>query len=459
MFSGLSDRLSTTVDKIRRHGKLTEKNIKDSLTQVRRALLEADVALPVVKQFIADIQKKAVGQNLIKKLKPGQTLVKLVHEELVETLGKEHQAINLKAQAPVTILMAGLQGAGKTTTVAKLAQWLTKKEKRRVLVASADVYRPAAIEQLKTVAEQVNVEFFPSTTKDKPVNIAKAVVSHAKKHQFDLVILDTAGRNHVDDAMMDEISLLSDTIDPTETLLVVDSMAGQDAANIAKTFNDRLNLTGIILTKTDGDARGGAALSMRHLTNQPIKFVGTGEKLDGFEAFHPERIASRILGMGDIVSLVEEAEQKIDKAEAEKIAKKLKKGKRFDFNDFLTQLQQMKKMGGAEALMKKLPMGANMPMQAKNMLDDKLFVKMDAMIHSMTPHERQFPAVINGSRKRRIANGSGTTLADIAKMLKQFTQMQKMLKKTQGTKLQKRLKMLQDQLPDGALDNLPDDFS
>lgn len=451
MFANLSERLSNTVNKLRGVGRLTESNIQDSLTEVRKALLEADVALPVVKDFIAEVSKKALGQAVMRSIRPGEALIKLVQDELIHILGDEQADINLKAQPPVVILMAGLQGSGKTTTVAKLARYLQDQQDKKVMVTSADVYRPAAIEQLATLAEQVGAHYFPSTAEDKPSNIVKEALKKAKQQFMDVLIIDTAGRLHIDEALMTEIRHLSDLCQPTETLLVVDSLVGQDAANIAHTFNEQLPLTGVILTKTDGDARGGAALSMRMITGKPIKFVGVGEKIDALEPFYPDRVASRILGMGDIVSLVEEAQRKVDKHQAEKLAKKLKKGKRFDFTDFLNQLKQMKKLGGMKSLLGKLPGMAQLPKAAKEMVDDKMFVQMEAIINSMTIKERQFPALINGSRKKRIANGSGTTLQDVNKLMKQFTQMQKMLKRFKGDKMMKKMKTIQSQLPPGML--------
>lgn len=457
MFNQLSERLSTSLDKLRGIGRLTDENIKNTLDDIRRALLEADVALPVVKDFIEQIQEKAVGQKVVKSIRPGEALIKLVQDELTETLGAEQSEINLNAQAPIIFLMAGLQGSGKTTTTAKLANWLKTEKKKSVMVTSADVYRPAAIEQLETLAKQIDVAYFPTSPKDKPKNIVKNAIKEAKTQYVDVLIIDTSGRLHIDDEMMDEIEEVSKIAEPTETLLIVDSMAGQDAANVAKTFNDRLELTGVILTKTDGDARGGAALSMRMITGKPIKFMGVGEKIDALQPFHPDRVASRILGMGDIVSLVEEAQVKVDKKQAEKVAKKIKKGKRFDFNDFLVQLHQMKKMGGMKSLLGKLPGMGQLPKAASAMMDDKLMVKMEAIILSMTKQERKFPGVINGSRKRRIMNGSGTTIQDVNKLLKQFTQMQKMLKRFKGKNMMGGiggLGDLQNQLPPDLMNKL-----
>lgn len=458
MFNQLGNRLTTTLNRLRGVGRLTESNIKVALREVKRALLEADVALPVVNQFLDDVNKAAVGQAVIKNIRPGEALIKIVHDELITILGGESAELNLKAEPPIVYLMVGLQGSGKTTTAAKLARWLKTTKNKSVLVTSADIYRPAAIDQLARVAEQVGVDCFPSNAQQKPTQIARDAIQHAKKHFHDVVIIDTAGRLHVDDELMAEVRDISSVAQPTETLLVVDSMTGQDAANVAKAFSDALNLTGVILTKVDGDARGGAALSMRMITHKPIKMIGTGEKLDALEAFHPQRIASRILGMGDILSLVEEAQQKIDHKQAAKLAQKVKKGKRFDFNDFLSQLKQMRKMGGLAGLMSKLPMMPNLPKGAAGMMDEKLLVKMEAMICSMTLKERSFPALINGSRKQRIAKGSGTDLQDVNKLLKQFTQMQKMLKRFKGDKMAKKMKNLQGQLPPELLDQLPPDW-
>ncbi len=458
MFSNLSDRLSATVSKLRGLGRLTEDNIKAVMRDIRTALLEADVALPVVKQFIDQVKEKALGQKVMANLRPGDALVKVVQDELVHILGDESKEINLKAEPPVVILMAGLQGSGKTTTSAKLAKWLKDNEKKSVMLTSTDVYRPAAIEQLAILCKQIEAEYFPSDASQKPVKIATDALSHAKKKFMDVLIVDTAGRGHIDDEMMKEIRNISEAVNPTETLLVLDSMAGQDAANVAKTFNDTLELTGIVLTKTDGDARGGAALSMRMITEKPIKFIGVGEKIDALEQFHPARVASRILGMGDILSLVEEAQHKVDKKQADKIAKKLKKGKRFDFEDFLSQLKQMRKLGGLQSLIGKLPMAGKMAKGAMAMLDDKTFVHMEAIILSMTPKERRFPALINGSRKKRLAGGSGTSLQEVNKLLKLFTQMQKTLKRFKGDKMMKKMKGLEGKLPPGMLGDLPPDF-
>jgi len=448
MFESLSERLSKTIRDLGGRGRLSENNIEETLRDVRMALLEADVALPVVKQFIEGIKDKALGQDVLKSLTPGQALIKIVNDELVMLMGESHSELNLNVK-PAVILMAGLQGSGKTTTVAKLARWLIEREKKKVLVASADIYRPAAIEQLKVLANEVNAEFFPSDASQQPIDIAQTALAYAKQQFFDVLILDTAGRLHIDEEMMDEIKGVHQAIHPTETLFIVDSMTGQDAANTAKVFNDTLPLTGIILTKIDGDARGGAALSIRHITGKPIKFMGVGEKTDALEPFHPDRIVSRILGMGDIVSLVEEAEHKLDRMKAEKLAKKIKKGKRFDLEDFRDQLQQVKKMGGMMGIMSKIPGLSALPqsISAKS-VDDKTFPRIEAMINSMTPGERTRPQIIRGSRKRRIAGGSGTQIQDVNRLLKQFAQMQKMMKKfSKKGNMMQMMKQLQGAIP------------
>ena len=430
MFENLSERLSRTVKNLRGQGRLTEDNIKDTLREIRMALLEADVALPVIRSFIDQVREKALGQDVLNSLSPGQALVKVVNDELVAIMGAEFDALNLNTKPPVVILMAGLQGAGKTTTVAKLARRLIEQEKKHVMVVSADVYRPAAIEQLKTLASEVNAVFFPSDVKQKPVNITAAAVAAARKQNADVLIVDTAGRLHIDDEMMDEIKAIHKVSDPAETLFVVDSMTGQDAANTAKAFGEALPLTGVVLTKTDGDARGGAALSVRQITGKPIKFIGSGEKTDALEVFHPDRIASRILGMGDILSLVEEAHQKIDQDKAQKLVRKVRKGKGFDLDDLRDQFTQMENMGGLSSLIDKLPgIGGNVSQQLQNPEHTKQMKRMVAIIDSMTPLERRKPEIINGSRKRRVANGSGTQIQDVNRLLKQHKQMQKMMKK------------------------------
>jgi len=449
MFDTLSERLGQTLKTLRGQGRLTEDNIKDSLREVRMALLEADVALPVVKEFIDHIKARAIGEEVSRSLTPGQAFIKIVQEELTRLMGEANEALDLAAQPPVVILMAGLQGSGKTTSTGKLARYLMEREKKKVAVVSADVYRPAAIKQLETVAAEVGAQFIPSSPDQKPIDIARAALKQAKTGYADVLIIDTAGRLHVDEEMMAEIKQLHAELAPTETLFVVDSMTGQDAANTAKAFNDALPLTGVILTKTDGDARGGAALSVRQITGKPIKFLGVGEKTSALEAFHPDRVASRILGMGDVLSLIEEAEQKVDRDKAEKLARKLKKGKGFDLEDFRDQLQQMKNMGGIAGLLDKLPGMAGLPANLKEQVNDREFGKVEAIIGSMTPHERQHPDIIKGSRKRRIATGSGTQVQDVNRLLKQFTQMQKMMKKVSKGGLGKLMKGMKGGLPPG----------
>ncbi len=428
MFESLSNRLSQTLKSITGQARLTEDNIKDTLREVRRALLEADVALPAVKDFVDRVRERAVGQEVSKSLSPGQQFVKIVQQELEAIMGQANEALTLKG-SPAVVLMAGLQGAGKTTSVAKLAKFLRERENKKVLVVSADVYRPAAIDQLETLAREVEVDFFPSTSAQQPVAIAEAAIKHAKIQFHDVVIVDTAGRLAVDEAMMAEIQALNQAIQPQETLFVVDAMTGQDAANTAKAFHDALPLTGVILTKADGDARGGAALSVRHITGKPIKFMGMGEKVDALEPFHPDRVASRILGMGDVLSLIEEAERNVDKGKAERLAKKVKKGQGFDLEDFRDQLQQLKKMGGMGGLMSKLPGMGQMAEMAQNKGAEQEFGKLESLINSMTPQERRKPEIINGSRKRRIAAGAGLQVPDLNRLLKQHKQMQKMMKK------------------------------
>jgi signal recognition particle subunit SRP54 len=429
MFDSLSERLGGTLQKLRGQGRITEDNVKDTLREVRMALLEADVALAVVREFIERVKERAMGQDVLRSLTPGQALVKVVNDELVAVMGEANETLNLNAQPPAVILMAGLQGAGKTTSVAKLARWLKEREKKSVMVASADVYRPAAIEQLKTLAGEVDASFFPSQTDQNPVEIAKAAIEQAKLQFADVVIIDTAGRLHIDDDMMAEIKQIHAAINPIETLFTVDSMTGQDAANTAKAFNDALPLTGVILTKTDGDARGGAALSIRHITGKPIKFMGVGEKTEALEPFHPDRVVSRILGMGDVLSLVEDVQRKVDKGAAEQLANKLKKGKGFDLEDFRDQLRQMGNMGGMSSMLEKMPGMANIPAAAKQQVNDKELTKLESIINSMTKKERKRPEIIKGSRKKRIAAGSGTQIQDVNRLLKQFAQMQKMMKK------------------------------
>ena len=451
MFDGLSERLGQTIRDLRGVGRLTEENIKDSLREVRMALLEADVALPVVRAFIDHVREKAMGEHVLKSLTPGQALVKIVNEELTAIMGEMNEGLNLNVTPPAVILMAGLQGAGKTTTVAKLARWLQEKQKKSVMVVSADVYRPAAIKQLQTVAAEVNADFFPSHAEQDPVDIAKAAIKEAGIQHKDVLIIDTAGRLHIDAEMMGEIKRLHAAVTPAETLFVVDSMTGQDAANTSKAFNDALPLTGVILTKTDGDARGGAALSTRFITGKPIKFIGVGEKTTALEPFYPDRIASRILGMGDVLSLVEEAQSTMDHAKAEKLAKKIKKGKGFDLEDFRDQFTQLKNMGGIASLMGKLPGLPNLPKGAMDQVNDKQMSHLEAIINSMTQKERQFPNIIKGSRKKRIAAGSGTQVQDVNRLLKQFTQMQKMMKKMGKGGMGKMMKSMKGQLPPGFM--------
>lgn len=435
MFDNLTERLSGTFRKITGKATLTESNIQEALREVRRALLEADVALPVVKDFIDRVSLRAVGQEVSKSLTPGQAFIKVVQAELEALMGQANAELDLKAVPPAIVLMAGLQGAGKTTTVGKLANWLKGTAKKKVMVVSADVYRPAAIQQLQTLAAEIDVEFFASSVDQKPVDIAAAAVAEAKRRFVDVLLVDTAGRLAIDEEMMAEISALHASLNPVETLFVVDAMTGQDAANTAKAFNDALPLTGVVLTKADGDARGGAALSVRHITGKPIKFIGMGEKLDALEPFYPDRIASRILGMGDVLSLIEEAEKKVDKQQAEKLARKIKKGKGFDLEDFKEQLKQMQNMGGVASIMDKMPGMGALPPGAANMVDDSQFRRMEAIINSMTMRERMNPDVLNGSRKRRITQGSGTQIQDLNRLLKQHKQMQKMMKKMKGGKL------------------------
>ncbi|GAJ70821.1 signal recognition particle, subunit Ffh SRP54 [Vibrio sp. JCM 18904] len=432
MFENLTDRLSKTLKNISGKGRLTEDNIKETLREVRMALLEADVALPVVREFVNRVKEKAVGVEVSKSLTPGQEFIKIVQTELEAVMGESNEALNLAAQPPAVLLMAGLQGAGKTTSVGKLSKLLKERDKKKVLVVSADVYRPAAIKQLETLASDIGVDFFPSSPDQKPIDIANAAIDHAKKKFYDVLIVDTAGRLAIDEEMMGEIKDLHAAINPVETLFVVDAMTGQDAANTAKAFGDALPLTGVVLTKVDGDARGGAALSVRHVTGKPIKFLGVGEKTDALEPFHPDRVASRILGMGDVLSLIEDLQRNVDQEKAEKLAKKFKEKKGFDLEDFREQLGQMQNMGGMMGgMMDKLPGMSQLPDNVKDKVDDKMFKQMEAIISSMTMKERQRPEIIKGSRKKRIAAGSGVQVQDVNRLLKQFTQMQKMMKKMQ----------------------------
>ena len=455
MFQNLSERLGKTLQNLAGKGRLTEDNIKDTLREVRMALLEADVALPVVKDFVARVKERAIGIEVAKSLQPGQMFIKVVQTELEAVMGAANEGLNLAATPPAVVMMAGLQGAGKTTSVGKLAKYLRERENKKVMVVSADVYRPAAIKQLETLANEVSVEFYPSNALQKPVDIVEAAIAHAKKQFIDVLLVDTAGRLAVDTQMMEEIKALHRAVKPVETLFVVDAMTGQDAATTANAFNQALPLTGVILTKADGDARGGAALSVKHITGKPIKFLGMGEKLDALEPFHPERIASRILGMGDVLSLIEEVERKVDKDKAQQLARKVQKGKSFDLQDFKDQLEQMKNMGGMMSLIDKMPGMGGMSAKIKEQANDKQFNQMEAIINSMTPGERARPDVIKGSRKRRIAAGSGTQIQDVNKLLKQFMQMQKMMKKMGGGNPKKMMRQMQGMMPPGGMGGMP----
>ncbi|MEK9919828.1 MAG: signal recognition particle protein [Luminiphilus sp.] len=441
MFDSLSDRLSSSLKAISGKAKISEENVRDTLRDVRMALLEADVALPVVKDFTDRVKDRAIGAEVAKSLTPGQSFLKIVQAELQTVLGGESEGLNLATQPPAVIMVAGLQGAGKTTSVAKLARYLIEREKKRVSVVSADVYRPAAITQLETLAAEVGAQFEPSDPAEKPVDIVRRAVENARVAFSDVVLIDTAGRLAVDEAMMAEIAALNEAVKPIETLFVVDAMTGQDAANTAKAFGKTLPLTGVILTKVDADTRGGAALSVRTITQKPIKFLGVGEKTDALDPFHPDRLASRILGMGDMLSLIEEVERKVDRDKAKKLATKVQKGGRFDLEDFREQLQQMKNLGGMSAMLDKMPGMSGMAQAAQN-VDTKQFVRMEAMIDSMTPKERRNPDLISGSRKRRITLGSGTAVQDLNRLLKQHKQMQMMMKKMKGGVIHRLLRGL-----------------
>ena len=457
MFDNLQERLSLSLKKISGQSKITEDNIKETLREVRLSLLEADVALPAVRVFIDKVRERALGQEVSTSLSPGQEFLKIVQAELVDILGAGFVGLNLAVKPPAIILMAGLQGVGKTTSTAKLARHLREREKKKVLVVSADVYRPAAIKQLETLAQEVGVEFFPSDIAQKPLSIAQNAIEHARKQFIDVVLIDTAGRLAIDQDMMDEISGLQKSVQPAETLFVVDAMTGQDAANTAKAFSEVLDLTGVILTKADGDARGGAALSVRYITGKPIKFIGMGEKTDALEPYHPDRIASRILGMGDMLSLVEEIERKVDKDKAQKLAKKItrSKGKGFDLEDMRDQFQQMRNMGGMGALAGKLPGMGGMTQMLEQQDTQSQFARMEAIINSMTPKERANPDILNGSRKRRITNGSGTSIQDLARLLKQHKQMQKMMKKMGSAKGMGKMMKAMDAMGGGAPGGMP----
>jgi signal recognition particle subunit SRP54 len=450
MFENLQERFGRVLNNLRGQGRLTEANIKDTMREVRMALLEADVALPVVREFVDQVREKALGEAVMKSLTPGQTLIKIVHDELVHLMGEANEGLDLATQPPAVILMAGLQGSGKTTSVAKLARWLMERQKKSVMVVSCDVYRPAAIVQLQTLAGEVGAEFFRSGGDQDPSAIARGALDAARRQFKDVLIVDTAGRLHVDEAMMAEIKALHTAVRPAETLFVVDSMTGQDAVNTAKAFDAALPLTGVVLTKADGDARGGAALSIRNVTGKPIKFLGVGEKTSALEPFYPDRMASRILGMGDVLSLVEEVQRKVDHEKAHKLVAKLKQGKGFDLGDFRDQLLEMASLGGMAGLLDKLPGMQQVPEHVKRQVNDKEVVKLIAIINSMTPAERAFPAVVKGSRKRRIAAGSGTQVQDVNRLLKQFTQMQKVMKKMKGGGMAKMLRGLRGRMPGGV---------
>jgi signal recognition particle subunit SRP54 len=447
MFDNLTNRLTRVVKTLRGEARITETNIQDALREVRMALLEADVALPVVRDFIGRIREKALGQEVVGSLTPGQAVVGIVHRELIALMGERNDALNLATQPPAVILMAGLQGSGKTTTSGKLAKWLKEQHKKKVLLASCDVYRPAAIEQLKTLAAQVDAEFFANAAHDKPVAIALGALDYARKHYHDVLIVDTAGRLAIDEAMMQEIRALHGALNPVETLFVVDAMQGQDAVNVAKAFSDALPLTGVVLTKLDGDARGGAALSVRHVTGKPIKFAGVGEKLNGLEAFHPDRMASRILGMGDVLSLIEDVQKNVDRDEAEKLARKVKSGKGFDLEDFKQQIAQMKKMGGMSALMDKLPGNLAQMAQSAPQMEDKTIRRIEGIINSMTPQERAKPEILKASRKRRIAAGAGVPVQEVNRLLSQFEQTQKMMKMMAKGGMAKMMRSMKGMFP------------
>ncbi|MBK6737247.1 MAG: signal recognition particle protein [Haliea sp.] len=450
MFESLSERLSHSLRSITGKARLTEENIQETMREVRMALLEADVALPVVKDFVEAVKERAVGQDVMKSLSPGQAFLRIVQTELEMVMGSANEGLNLATTPPAVIMMAGLQGAGKTTTVAKLARLLKERDKKKVTVVSADVYRPAAIKQLETLAAEVGVDFFASDAGQKPVAIVLAALAHARIKFSDVLIVDTAGRLAIDEAMMAEIAELHAAIKPVETLFVVDAMTGQDAANTAKAFGAALPLTGVILTKVDADTRGGAALSVRSITGKPIKFLGVGEKTTALDPFHPDRLASRILGMGDVLSLIEQVEQKVDKEKAAKLARKVKKGQKFDLEDFRDQLQQMTNMGGITGMLDKLPGMGNMAKMAEQNIDMKMFTRMEVMINSMTPKERRNPDLIQGSRKRRITQGSGTQVQDLNRLLKQHKQMQKMMKKMKGGGMEKMMRGLGGMMPPGG---------
>ena len=447
MLDALTQRLSNVVKTLRGHARITEDNVQEMLREVRLALLDADAGLPVVKDFVGRVKEKALGQEVIGSLTPGQALVGIVHQELVRLMGGTSTGLDFATQPPAVILLAGLQGSGKTTSAGKLARLISTTTKRKVLMVSTDVYRPAAIEQLATLAKGLDIDLFPSDPSQKPVDIARAALDYARKHYHDTLIVDTAGRLAIDERMMAEVKELHAALQPIETLFVVDSMQGQDAVNVARAFNEALPLTGIVLTKLDGDARGGAALSVRHVTGKPIKFVGVSEKMDGLEPFHPERMASRILGMGDILSLVEEARAKVDEKEATRLAEKFKKGKDFDLEDFKTQLQQMKKMGGVAGLADKLPIQITQMANTAPDLQEKALRRTEGIINAMTPAERRKPELLKASRKRRIAAGAGVQVQEVNRLLSQFENMQKMMKMMRGGNLQKMMRNMKGMFP------------
>ena len=447
MLDALTQRLASVVKTLRGHSRITEDNVQEMLREVRLALLDADAGLPVVKEFVAKVKEQALGQEVVGSLTPGQALVGIVHHELAALMGGENAALSFATQPPAVILLAGLQGSGKTTSAGKLSRLIRNTTKKKVLLVSTDVYRPAAIDQLATIAKSLEIDLFPSDPSQKPVDIARAALDHAKRHFYDVLIVDTAGRLAIDQHMMDEVKALHAAVDPIETLFVVDSMQGQDAVNVARAFNEALPLTGVVLTKLDGDARGGAALSVRHVTGKPIKFVGVSEKMEGLEPFHPDRMASRILGMGDILSLVEEAHAKVDAQEAQKLADKFKKGKDFDLEDFKAQLVQMKKMGGLSGLADKLPAQLTQMAQTSPDLQEKALKRTEAIINSMTPLERRKPELLKASRKRRIAAGAGVQVQQVNQLLNQFEQMQKMMKMMRGGNLQRMLRNMKGMLP------------
>lgn len=447
MLENLSGRLQHVVKTLRGHARLTEENIADAMREVRMALLEADVALPVVKEFVAHVKERAQGREVLQSLTPGQAVIQVVHEELTKLMGEQNIGLNLVAVPPVVILMAGLQGSGKTTTSAKLAK-LLKEQKKKVLLASADVYRPAAIEQLKTLAKSLEVDSFDSNAQQKPLDIAAQTLDYAKRHYYDVVIFDTAGRLTIDEAMMQEIKALHAFLQPTETLYVVDAMQGQDAVNTAKAFGAALDLTGVVLTKLDGDARGGAALSVRHVTGKPIKYIGVSEKVDGLEPFHPERMASRVLGMGDVLSLIEQAQKNVDMEEAKKVADKIKSGKNFDLEDFRSQILQMRKMGGMGSFMDKLPAQlAGAAGQINSEQGDQAMRRMEGIINSMTPEERRRPEIIKATRKKRIADGAGVQVQEVNRLLNQFEEIQKMMKMFSKGGIAKMMRSMKGRFP------------